>query len=200
MFILVVVAMRLMGKRQLGQLQPGELVAMIMMSEIAAMPITQRDSPLIHSVGAILVILLAEIIMALLALKSIKLRDLFGGKPSLVINNGMIMKKTMKRNRITIDELVESLREKDITDLNTVKYAVLERGGVLSVVSQDATLPVILINDGKLLKDNLTFMGVTEEFISDELKNRGITKIKDVFLLMLDEQHNFYIYTQLDVA
>ena len=199
MFSLVVVAMRLMGKRQLGQLETSELVAMIMMSELAALPMTQESIPLYHSIGAIFVILFMEIIMSALALKSIRLRDLFGGKPSLIINNGMIIKQAMKRNRLTVDELVESLRQKDITDINSVKFAVLERGGMLSVVQREATLPVIIINDGRVLKNNIAFMGVTEEYIMNELANRGIKRAEDVFLLMLDERHNFYLYTQQDV-
>lgn len=200
MFALVITSMRIMGKRQLGQLEPSELVATIIMSELAAMPIADDEMPLHHPVGAILVILLIEIIMATLALKSIKLREVFGGKPSAIIANGRISKQALKRNRITVDELVEELRQKDITDISTVKHAIMEGSGVLSVIQYPSTLPSILISDGRLLKNNMDYMGVTEKYIMDELKNRGITTVKDVFLLMLDEQHTFYLYTQLDVS
>lgn len=200
MFALVMVAMRLMGKRQLGQLEPSELVATIIMSELAAMPIADDEMPLLHPVAAILVILLIEFAMSYLALKSIKLRGVFGGKPSTLITNGRISKRALKRNRITIDELIEELRLKDISDLSTVKYAIMEGSGALSVIQHPSTLPSILISDGHLLKNNLDYMGVTEKYIMDELKNRGITRIEDVFLLMLDEQHTFFLYTQMDVS
>ena len=200
MFILVIVSMRLMGKRQLGQLEASDLVATIIISELAAMPIANEEMPLHHPVGAIAVILFVEIVMSLLALKSIHLRAVFGGKPSPLILNGKIQKEQMKRNRITVDELIEELRQKDVTDLNKVKHAVIERSGMLSVVQQESTLPVILISDGRVLKKNMRFCGVTEKYIEDELKNRGVSSVKDVFLLMLDEAHTFYLYTQMDVA
>ena len=195
MYLLVMIAMRVMGKRQLGQLEPGELVATIVMSELAAMPIADINMPLHHPAGAIITILLIELGTSLIALKSIRMRDFFNGKPSILIHQGKIVRRELRRNRLTADELVDELRQKDVTDLTEVRYAIMERSGMLSVIKKPSTLPTILISDGRLLKANMEYMGVSERYVEDELKTRGINSVCDVFLLMLDEQHTFYVYT-----
>ncbi len=215
MFILVVVALRVMGKRQLGQLEPSEFVATIMMSELAALPMSDHDIPISHAILAVAVILLLEIIMAELVLRHIRLRQLFGGKPSTIIYNGRILKNELRKNRITIDELQEELRIKGVMDFSTVQFAVMEGNGALSVMlypqhqpltaAQFGTvptpqgMPVIVISDGHWLDDNLRYLGMNRDYITTELAERKIHFVADIFLLMVDEYHNFFLYTQKDV-
>ena len=200
MYLLVILIMRLMGKRQLGQLSPSELVATIIISELAAMPIADESMPLHHPAGAIAIILFIELATSVIAMKSIKMRHFFNGKPSVLIHQGKIMRTELWRNRLTIDELIDELRQKDVTDLNEVQYAIMERSGVLSVIKRPSLLPTILISDGRILKNNMNYIGVSEQYVKDELKIRGIKDVRDVFLLMLDEQHTFYVYTQDQVS
>ena len=124
LFIIIVIALRIMGKRQIGQLQPAELVVTILLSEMAATPMQDNDIPMLNTVIAILVLVSLEIIMSLISLKSIKMRTLIQGNSVMLINNGKVDQKQMKRLRYTLDDLLEGLRQKDVFDINDVQYAI----------------------------------------------------------------------------
>ncbi|MCL2083896.1 MAG: DUF421 domain-containing protein [Oscillospiraceae bacterium] len=210
MFLLVVAAMRLMGKRQLGQLEPSELVAALIMSELAAMPIVDIGLPILHAVAAVVTIFALQMLMSEVMLKNIKARQVLCGKASLLINDGKIMQPELKRSRMTVDELIEELRLKDITDPGKVQYAMLEANGSLSAIlrpeyqpvtaaqmnaaTEPSSMPTIIISDGKWLRGNLEKCGLSDDYIDGELRARNVTHVSQVFLLMIDRQHKFYLY------
>ncbi len=200
--------MRLMGKRQIGELEPSELVVTILMSELAAVPMQDQGTPLLYGIIPIATLLCMSLLMSAATVKSLRLRTLMCGKPSLLIENGRVLQNELRKNRLTNDELIEELRGKNITDLSTVQYAILETNGTLSTVlypeHQAATkkdvganeaskgLPVILINDGNFLEHNRKLLGLTSRWVEDTLKQNGMDDIKDVFLMIVDEQNNVY--------
>ncbi len=206
LYLTVIAAIRLMGKRQIGELEPSELVVAIMISELAAVPMQEAGVPLVAGIVPILTLIGLEIIMSGALLKSVRLRRLVCGVPSILVDKGVILQNELKKNRLTVDELIEELRLQDVLDISTVQYAILETNGKLSVVlyaaerpatagqnaPPDSGLPVILINDGRTLTDNLLLRGLNEGWIERQLRERGVTRVEDVFLLMVDERSQIY--------
>lgn len=208
MFAIIIVSMRLMGKRQIGELELNELVVAVMISELATIPITDESKNLLDGVIPVVTLLLCELIVTFIAMKSVKFRSILSGNPSIILKNGQVNQREMKKNRFTMDELIESLRTKDITDISTVRYAILETDGTLSTIlfkqhspathnamgveAEDNGLPMLLINDGRILKNNLKLRGLDENWLKKELQNRKISSPKDVFLLSVDDCGNIY--------
>ncbi|NLB36806.1 MAG: DUF421 domain-containing protein, partial [Clostridiales bacterium] len=133
-YILVIVSVRLMGKRQIGEMQPTELVITILLSEVAALPIQDSSQPIINSIVAVLLLVSFEIINSILSLKIGKYRTLVQGNSLIVIRNGVIDQKQILRLRLTVDDLLESLREQGVFDIKDVEYAILETNGKISVL------------------------------------------------------------------
>ena len=208
MFIVVLVAMRIMGKRQLGQLELNELVVAIMLSELAVSPITNPGNRLLYGIVPIAVLLVGELTLVFLCMKSIRLRTIFIGKPSILLQDGRINQKEMRRNRITLTELTEKLRSQGHTDFSTIKYVLLEVNGALSVLpfaayapatheahqlqKEDKGLPVLVISDGRVLDKNLKSLGLDQRWLEKEVQNRGAKSTKEVFLFTVDEKRNIY--------
>jgi len=209
MFAVMLITMRVLGKRQMGQLELNELVVAIMISEIAVSPITQpQNHRLLYGIIPVLVLLVCELLITWGSMKSIRLRTLFIGKPSFIIQNGQINQREMRKNRLTLTELAEQLRTQGHTDIATIKYAILEVGGTLSVLpfhahspathqahqlqGEDKGIPVLLINDGRVLEENLKAQGLDIRWLEKEIQNRGAKSTKQVFLLTVDEQRNVY--------
>lgn len=208
LYAVVIFAIRLMGKRQIGELEPSEFVVTLLVSELASVPMQELGTPLLYGIVPIITLLCMSLLISAGTLKSLKFRILMCGKPSLLMANGRILQKELRKNRLTVDELIEELRAKDITDLSTVQYAILETNGTLSTIlyplHQPATredvraepvtngLPVIVVNDGALLKRNCERCGLRQEWIGETLRQYGLTDIKDVFLLLVDEGNNVY--------
>lgn len=134
LYLLAVAAVRLMGKRQVGELQPMELIVTILLSEIVAIPMQNNDIPLMNSVIAVLILTSIAIIISVIVLKSIKLRNFFEGKPQVIITNGRPDDKQLKRLRLTLDDILGALRQKSIFNISEVKYAIVETNGTLSVL------------------------------------------------------------------
>lgn len=201
LYIIVVVAIRLMGKRQIGEMQPGELVVTLLISDIASMPLQDTDQPILLGVSAIFTLVTVEIFISLLSLKSLRIRKLFSGKSAILIRDGVIDKKELKKVRMTVLDLVEMLRGQNVFDISTVSFAILETGGNLSVLlkakdqpatvadigkkKDKATLPLPVISDGRLLPDSLKLLGLTEEEIRARLSRKKL-KPAEVFLMTLD--------------
>lgn len=206
LYIVVIIAMRIMGKRQIGELEPSELVVAIMISELAAVPMQEPGMPLASGLVPIITLTALEIVISIVLLKNTRMRKLFCGVPSVLIENGRIVQKELKKNRMTVDELIEDLRLQNVLDLSTVQYAILETNGKISAVlyaehrpmpagaqgGVDRGLPVILINDGRTLSDNLHKLGLNDKWLDKTVKSKGASKTSDVFLLMLDEQGGVY--------
>ena len=208
LYFLLITVIRLLGKRQLGEMEPSEFVVTLLIADLAAVPMQDPGSPLLSGIVPILTILLLEIALSILSYYSITFRKLLCGRPVILMENGTIIQENLKRTRITPDELTEHLREKDIIDLNRVKYAILETNGQISAIlgakdqpltPRDAgidvspnMLPVTIISGGKLLKHNLIISGHDEEWISN-LLNKHQCNIKDVFLLTIDGADQIYL-------
>jgi len=204
LYILLMIGLRLMGKRQIGELEPSELVLTLIISDLAAVPMQDFGIPLANGVIPIVTLLCLSMILSFLNLKSIRFRSLLCGRPAIIIKDGKLIQQAMNKNRFTVDELCEQLRSQGITNLQAVKYAVLETSGKLSVlpyaqenpvtpremkldIPDDVTLPILLINDGRVLSDHLREAGYDHRWLQRQLAARKLSSPEQVFLLTVDE-------------
>ena len=209
LYFLVMLGLRLMGKRQIAELEPSELVLTMLISDLAAVPMQDFGIPLLAGIIPIMTLLALALLLSQLFLHNLKFRNLFCGTPSLLIRNGELQQKELRKNRYTLDELLEELRGQGISSIRDVKYAVLENSGKLSVLprsgaqpptadrlgleeTDDVTLPVVLINDGRILSRNLDSCGKDLSWLQQALKERQLSSPKEVFLLTLDEQGHVF--------
>ena len=203
LFLSLILAMRLMGKRQLGELELSELVVAVLVADIASIPLQNPSLPLSYGLIPLLVLFCCELIISGLTYRSVSLRKLLYGRPNLIIEHGHIAQQAMHRNRFTLDELIEELRSQGVTDLTSVKYAVLETDGQLSVllypdeqpatpkqlgkpVKDDTFLPHIFINDGRVLGENLSLAGLDSAWLDKTVRAQGYRAPSEIFLLSLD--------------
>ena len=208
LYIFVTLGIRLMGKRQIGDMQPNELVITLLISEIAAIPLQDDSQPILNGVVAIFMLVIIEILISVISMKSMMMRKIMNGKSAVVIKNGVIDQKVMKRVRMTVLDLVELLRGQNVFDISTVAFAVLEVNGNLSVllksselpatagdfkiIKQKEALPLPVISDGVIIKESLEALKFTENDIKARLNTKK-TKVSDVFLMMMDRYDNYSI-------
>lgn len=213
MYVIITVAIRLMGKRQIGDMQPNELVITLLISELAAIPLQDTNEPVLNGILAIFILVVLEIAVSVITMKSFLFRKLFNGKSVVIIKNGVVDQEAMKRVRMTVLDLVEQLRSQSIFDISTVAYAVLEVNGELSVLldtkSQPVTnedmkikkksegLPLPVISDGKLMTESLNALQMKEKDIEKNLKKQNL-KTEDVYLMTLDRFNNCNIIRKKD--
>jgi uncharacterized membrane protein YcaP (DUF421 family) len=202
LFSLVVVVMRIMGKRQIGELQPFELVVAIMISELAAVPMADIEIPLLDGIIPILTLLLAQVFLAYLTLISNKARTIICGRPSILIEKGTIIESELRRLRININDLLEQLRVKNYANIRDVDYAILETNGQMSIIPKgaceaikkqdlglkgpDPGLPLTLIIDGMVVKHNLRLFKLTEKELLEKLKEQGVSSLQQIFFASID--------------
>ncbi len=203
LYLLLMVGLRLTGKRQLGQMEPTELVLMMLLSDLAAVPMQDFGIPLLHGAVPIITLLGLSTLISALCIHHIRFRDLVCGSPTIVIREGVIQQREMAKNRLTVDELLEELRLQGILSPSQVKYAVLETGGQLSVllradqqpvtpqqmalpVDDDVHLPVVIVSDGHLLEKNMAKLALDEKWLHRQLQHHGLAHHKQVFLLTVD--------------
>ncbi len=208
LYFVVVIIMRIMGKRQIGQLQPFELVIALMISELAATPMQNINIPLLHGIIPIITLLVLQVLISTLQLKSEIARYIFCGKPSILIEKGKINVKELKSTKMNLNDLLEELRLKDYYNIEDIEYAILETGGQISIipksdlepatrkdlklsVSQD-TLPVTLILDGKINSKNLKLINKDESWLYNQLKKKNIKSTDEVLLVLLDSKGKLY--------
>ncbi|HEY5585442.1 MAG TPA: DUF421 domain-containing protein [Ruminiclostridium sp.] len=208
LYIVVIIAMRLMGKRQIGQLQPFELAVAIMISDLATVPMQNTGIPLINGIIPILTMLAVQILISFMALKSTRARNIICGRPSILISAGKINEKIFRSELYTLNDLLEQLRNKDIYSIADVEYAILETNGQLSVVPKAAKrnvtpedlninvkyeAPAIdLIIDGDLIVSNLKRVNLDKSMLELELGKIGIKEIKDVFFASMDSDSKLF--------
>ncbi len=208
LYIVVIIAMRIMGKRQIGQLQPFELAVAIMISELASVPMQNTGIPLVNGIIPILTMLTAQILISFISLKSYKARNIICGRPSILISSGKINEQVFRKELYTLTDFLEQLRSKDIYDIADVEFAILETNGQLSVVPkaakrnltpEDMNLSVKyeapatdLIIDGELVSSNLKKTGLSKEVLEMELKKIGIRSIKEVFFASIDSDGKLF--------
>ena len=204
LYFILMTGLRLMGKRQIGELEPSELVLTLIISDLAAVPMQDFGIPLVNGVFPIVTLLCVSMLLSFFSLKSIRFRGLVCGYPTVIIRDGKVLQQNMARNRFTVDELLEQLRSQGYSDLTAVKYAVLETSGQVSVLpytkdspvtpqvmnltsQDDVTLPVLVINDGRIMSENLSASGYDALWLDKQLKERRLTSPRQVFFMTVDE-------------
>lgn len=213
LYLLILIVMRLMGKRQIGELQPGEFAITMMISNMAVLPIEDANIPMLIGIAPIITLTCFEILAANISMKSKTIRKILSGNPVVVIENGQIKQKALHALRYTIDDLTEGLRGKNIFNIEEVEYAVVETDGTLNVLqkyqSQSVTPkvlgidgkaktpPVIVVSDGKLLEENVIKVKSTDNWIINEILKRGL-KLKEVFLMTVDTDKKVFIVRKED--
>ncbi|MGM0853275.1 MAG: DUF421 domain-containing protein [Bacillota bacterium] len=198
LYFLIIFIFRIMGKREIGELSILDLVVFIMIAEMAVMAIEQPKDPIIHTLLPMGVIVMIQIVFAWFSLRSKPFRELLDGKPSVIIHNGIIDDKVMKKQRYNYDDLLLQLREKDIFNLADVEFAILEPSGKLSVLkkddeeqaSQSLTLPLIL--DGQVQTTHLDMIGKTVFWLRKEMRDRGFKNIQEISFCSF-QNGQFYI-------
>ena len=210
-YFILIATVRLLGKRQIGQMEPSEFVVTMLVANLASIPMQDSGIPLLAGVVPIVTVLGAELLLSTLSLRSIRLRKLLCGKPVILIENGNILQENLRKTRVTLDELTGHLREKDVLDLRSVQYAILETNGNLSVFpypkerpasAKDAGiparkqyLPLTIISDGQLLRENLEKAKKDTAWVQRILEQHRAT-LADTWLLTVDGGDHVLFYRQ----
>lgn len=209
LYLVLIAVIRLMGKRQIGQMEPAEFVVTMLVANLAAIPMQDGGIPLFSGFIPIITVLGVELILSHLSLKSIVIRKMLCGKPVILIENGNIMQENLRKTRVTMDELTGHLREKNVLDITTVQYAIMETDGNLSVfpypkerpaTAKEAGLqagkqymPLTIISDGTLLMENLQKAGKNKLWLSRVLSQRGTT-LENTWYLSVDGSDKIVFY------
>ena len=210
LYFLIMLVLRIMGKRQIGQLEPSELVLTMMISDLAAVPMQDFGLPLFAGLIPILTLVALSLLISQLSLHHLRFRALFCGTPAILIQEGRVQQEVMRKNRYTIDELLEELRMQGYSSIEDIKYAVLENSGKLSLlpyafqspptvaqlkltVEDTVTLPVVLINDGRVMDRNLHQRGLDRTWLQKQLKKHSLTSPQEAFLLTVDQNDAVFL-------
>lgn len=212
LYLFVIIGLRLMGKRQIGEMQPGELVVTLLISEMAAIPLQDISQPVLLGISSISTLVFLEVILSVVVLKFPKLHRIISGSSRIIIKNGVLNQKELKSLRITISDLVELLRDRDVYDISTVAYAIMETNGSLNVLlkgtEQPATkadlgkkasssLPLPVISDGIIMKDAMKELGITRRDVEKILReNKAL--VSEIFLLQTDKNLSYTIIKKDD--
>lgn len=215
LYLVLIVAIRLLGKRQIGQMEPSEFVVTMLVANLASIPMQDGGIPLFSGIVPILTVLGVELVLSAGSMRSVLLRRLLCGKPVILIENGKILQQNLRSTRVTLDELTGHLREKDILDLKSVQYAILETNGNLSVfpyakekpASADAAgievknefLPITIVADGHLYKENLRIARRDDAWVQRVLAEHHST-IEATWLLTVDEKGHVLWLPKEDVT
>lgn len=202
MYVLILLIYRVMGKREIGELSVVDVVISIMLAELAVIGLGDPDIPLINTVLPMLLLTLIQITMAFISLKSQKLREILDGKPAVLIDQGKIDEKEMKKQRYNFNDLLSQLREKDVSKLQDVEFAILEPSGSLSVIKKDKQkeqqsaelfTPFPLILDGEIQEDQLEKINKTPLWLRQELRKLGYHDLKQISFCSLDDKNVFFV-------
>ncbi len=211
-YICVLAVVRLMGKRQLGEMQPFEFVVTLIIADLACIPMAELSVPLVHGIVPIVTLMIAHFLICFLARKFQFARYLLTGKPAIVINPNGINYKKLKELNMTLDDLIELMRGCNVFKVEEIAYAIIETNGNLCVIKKagadmvtkddlkvkvsQSALPVNIIMDGKLMNENVLLTGIDEKFISKCMDKSNIKNIKDVLLLTLDNNGEVFIQSK----
>lgn len=201
LYLVLIAAIRLMGKRQIGEMEPSEFVVTMLVANLATIPMQDAGLPLYSGLVPILTVLGLELVLSGAILRSVKIRKLFCGKPVILIENGHIVQDNLRKTRVSMDELTGHLREKDVLDIQAVQFAILETNGNLSVFpypkerpasakeagvqTQEQFLPVTVIADGHVNEDNLAIAGKDKRWLRKTLQEQDVDA-RDTFLMTVD--------------
>lgn len=206
LYIVIIFSMRLMGKRQLGELQPSELVITILMSNIATLPIEDVNIPMVMGVVPIFTLVCLDVIMSHLSLYSRKFRRIISGSPKIIVSDGKIDQVQLKKLRFSIDDLLESLRSQQIFDIAEVQLAVVETTGKISVYQKQekqactpedlgiekkcSNPPQLIIDDGEIVENALDFIGLDKKWLGRVLTKEGY-RARDIFIMTADQEGKY---------
>jgi len=202
MYLVIIISMRLMGKRQIGQLQPFEFAIAVMISDLAVMPLSDEGKNFLHGLIPIFVLVLCQVLLSFLSVKGVRIREIICGKPILLIRNGKLLEKNMRKELYTINDLTEQLRFNSIQCVGDVEYGILETNGQLSVFLKSEKRPVTpedlglktseeklcydVIIDGKLIGRTLDRLNLKREWVDQALKEYGVNDYEQVFYAYID--------------
>ena len=208
-YAVLMLLMRLTGKRQLGELELSELIVTILISEVASQPLQDPDVSLLRAFAPVLALMGIEYLLSAAAMKSVRFRAVLAGKPALLVVRGRIDQTQMRKNRITPDELAEALRDEGILDMNDVEFAILETNGRLNIIPtpgertvtagqlglsvSDGGYPVMIINNGRVLTENLRVLGRDEAWLKKKLAEHGLTEPRQVYMMTSDMADGIFI-------
>ncbi len=208
-YCIVLFAVRIMGKRQIGDMQPFELVITLIIADLACIPMSDSTIPIVFGVVPLFTLVILHYLFTLLNRKSIFFRKVLNGRPIIVIDSNGINYNALKKLNMTLNDLTEGLRVAQCFNLNDVAYAIVETNGNISVLlknsaqpvsnegmgidGQQSSLNIILINDGKLLKENLDYLGLTPEYIKSILNEEKIKSVTDVLILSIDKGGEIFL-------
>ena len=186
-YVILSISLRIMGKRQLGELDVSELVSTLLISEIASIPIDDPDIPLMNAVIPILFILSVEILLSTIKNKSEKMKSLIEGKPQYIIYKGRVLQNVLDENRISVNEILSEMRAQGVGDISDVYYAAIEQNGALSILKKDGSkMAHAVIIDGDVIKGNLHASGYDDNWLNARLNESKIRQ-DDVFLMTIDD-------------
>ena len=207
-YVTVIFAVRLMGKRQIGELQPAELVVTVLLSQVASMPFESLEVPLLSILSIVFMLIALEIICSVIGMKTKSFRNLVQGNPILIIKDGKIDQKELKNVRYSVEDLLEALRLKDIFDVSQVQYAYIETNGSISVLLKNrfrpltvddtdiktppCELPCLVISDGRIIRNHLEICAMTEKRLQSIL-NKEQLNIENIMLMTAEKSGKYYI-------
>lgn len=195
LFLVVFIVIRLMGKRELSKVQPFELAIIVMISDLASGPMSSRDMSTFSGIIPIIALLIIYIVVTLILQSSVKTEQVLCGRPSLIIFKGKLIEEEVKRQQLTIEEIMEQLREKDIFKIQDTAYALLETSGKLNAVKKTdvcGQMPLNVVSEGEYLENNMKILGMTKEDV-DKLINISNIKLQDILVGTIDE-NGIFIY------
>ncbi len=208
-YIIVLLVFRLMGKRQIGQMQPFELVLTLIIADLATIPMAEVSVPVLHGVIPLLTLSIVHFVLTLLTKKSTIFSRVISGKPVIIINPHGLDYKAMKQLNLTIDDIMAALRNCGYFSISQVQYAIMETSGKVSVLpkaeyspatngaleldEQESFVPITLINEGKLMEDNVKFARLDKDKVIEIINQQGAKRIKDVLILTIDKAGEAYI-------
>ncbi len=198
-FIVLLIVMRLMGKRQIGEMQPFELVITLLIAELACIPMADISVPLVYGIAAILAVFILHQLLSVIEQTSQTAKRIISGKPSLVLNKNGVDFTELRRNNMDVEDLIESMRSAGYYSLDDLDYAIFESNGKLSAkekVDYDkrkTSLPVLLIGEGKLICKNLSIIGRDKPWLEELLRKNGIKRIKCVGVMTVDGNGKVYL-------
>lgn len=214
-YLVLLISTRIMGKREIGQLSSIDFVVAIVVAELATLPITDRNFPLLQSLVPIALLTVLQVITSLLCLKSNNFRQFLYGKPNILISKGRMQIQEMRKARYNIDDLLTQLRQRDVFDISEVEYAVLETSGDLTVILKptkravtredlgeknipDEPMPLTLITDGVVNKKGLKQADLSEQWLYEKLREQGVSEAKEVFFASLSSDGSIYLMKRDD--
>lgn len=205
LYLVVLVSMRIMGKGELGEMQPFDMAITLMIAELAALPMGDLDAPLVHGIVAIVVLMTLQVLISFLTLKSKKARTLICGKPSILFEHGKFNSQEMKRLRINTNDLIEQIRLKGNENINDVDFVIMETNGDISVIAPQKVpmkkcnrIPISVIIDGKIIKYNIEKYKINLNLIESELRIQN-KEIKNIMYGFIDENDNIIFHEKQEL-